>query len=78
MTTWISTFLVKQHGLDLKTMGFFASLPYIVAFFSIYFGGWMADNWFGGKPKVVTVISFLGCIRRSTSSGPWAGATPPC
>jgi len=62
MTTWISTFLVKQHGLNLKTMGFFASLPYIVAFFSIYFGGWMADKWFEGKPKVVTIISFLGCI----------------
>lgn len=62
MTTWISTFLVKQHGLDIKTMGFFASLPYIVAFFSIYLGGWMADNWFEGKPKIVTVISFLGCI----------------
>lgn len=62
MTTWISTFLVKQHGLNIKTMGFFASLPYIVAFFSIYLGGWMADKWFEGKPKVVTVLSFLGCI----------------
>jgi sugar phosphate permease len=62
MTTWISTFLVKQHGLDLKTMGFYASLPYIVAFFSMYLGGTMADKWFGGKPKVVTMIAFLGCI----------------
>jgi sugar phosphate permease len=62
MTTWISTFLVKQHGMDLKTMGFYASLPYIVAFFSMFLGGWMADKWFGGKPKIVTIISFLGCI----------------
>ena len=62
MTTWISTFLVKQHGMDLKTMGFYASLPYVVAFFSMYLGGWLADKWFGGKPKVVTIISFLGCI----------------
>jgi sugar phosphate permease len=62
MTTWISTFLVRQHGMDLKTMGFYASLPYVVAFFSMFFGGWMADKWFEGKPKVVTIISFLGCI----------------
>ncbi len=62
MTTWISTFLVRQHGMDLKTMGFYASLPYVVAFFSMFFGGWMADKWFGGRPKMVTIISFLGCI----------------
>jgi sugar phosphate permease len=62
MTTWISTFLVRQHGMNLKTMGFYASLPYIVAFFSMFLGGWMADKWFGGKPKIVTVISLLGCI----------------
>ena len=62
MTTWISTFLVKQHGMDLKKMGFYASLPYVVAFFSMYIGGWMADKWFHGKPKVVTIISFIGCV----------------
>jgi sugar phosphate permease len=62
MTTWISTFLVKQHGMDLKKMGFYASLPYIVAFFAMYIGGWMADKWFHGRPKVVTIISFIGCI----------------
>ena len=62
MTTWISTFLVKQHGMNLKTMGFYASLPYVVAFFAMYIGGWMADKWFHGKPKVVTIISFIGCI----------------
>ncbi len=62
MTTWISTFLVKQHGMNLKTMGFYASLPYVVAFFAMYIGGWMADKWFHGRPKVVTIISFIGCI----------------
>lgn len=62
MTTWISTFLVKQHGMNLKTMGFYASMPYIVAFFSMFLGGFMADKWFEGKPKIVTMISFLGCI----------------
>jgi len=62
MTTWISTFLVRQHGMDLKKMGFYASLPYIVAFFAMYFGGWMADKWFRRHPKYLTIISFLGCV----------------
>lgn len=62
MTTWIGTFLVKQRGLDLKTMGLVASLPHVVAFFSMYLGGFTVDKWFEGKPKVVTIISFLGCI----------------
>jgi sugar phosphate permease len=62
MNVWITTFLVRQHGLDLKTMGFVASLPYIVAILSVNLGGWMADKWFGGKAKVVAIISFLGCI----------------
>jgi sugar phosphate permease len=62
MSAWISSFLVMAHGLDLKTMGFVASIPYFVAFLSMNFGGWMADKWFKGKPKFVTIISFLGCI----------------
>ena len=62
MSAWISTFLVKQHGMDIKTMGFVASVPYIVAFISMNFGGWMADTWFKAKPKYVTIISFIGCI----------------
>ncbi len=37
--------------MNLKKMGFYASLPYVVAFFSMYLGGWMADKLFGGKPK---------------------------
>jgi sugar phosphate permease len=62
MTTWISTFLVKMHGLNIKTMGFYASMPYIVAFFSMWLGGQIADKLFKGKMKIVTLIGFLGCI----------------
>jgi MFS family permease len=59
---WISTFLVRQHGMDMKTMGFFSAVPYVVAFFSMNFGGWMADKWFRRHPKYLTIISFLGCV----------------
>ena len=62
MAVWISTFLVRQHGLDLKTMGFIASIPYFTAFVAMNLGGVMADKWCMGKPKLVTIISFLGCI----------------
>jgi len=62
MTTWLSTFLVRQHGLNLKTMGLYASLPYFVSSFAMYIGGWMSDKLFGGRPKWVTIISLLGCI----------------
>ena len=62
MTTWISTFLVKQHGMEIKTMGFFAAMPYIVAGFSMWLGGFFADKVFRGRMKVVTMIGFLGCI----------------
>ncbi len=62
MTTWISTFLVKQHGMDIKTMGFFAAMPYIVAGFAMWLGGQLADKVFHGRMKIVTIIGFLGCI----------------
>lgn len=62
MTTWISTFLVKQHGMEIKTMGFFAAIPYIVAGFAMWLGGFFADKVFRGRMKVVTMIGFLGCI----------------
>jgi sugar phosphate permease len=62
MTTWISTFLVKQHGMDMKTMGLFAAVPYIVASFAMWFGGYCADKLFQGRMKAVTITGFLGCI----------------
>jgi len=62
MTTWISTFLVKQHGLNIKTMGMVASMPYVVAIFAMWLGGQVADKVFKGKMKWVSVIAFTGCI----------------
>jgi sugar phosphate permease len=62
MAAWISTFLVRQHNLNVKTMGFVASIPYFTAFISMNLGGVIADKWSFGKPKLVSMISFLGCI----------------
>jgi len=60
LVVWISTFLVRKHGMDLKTMGIVASLPYIVAFFSMNLGGWLADKLFYKHPKYTSIIAFLG------------------
>ena len=60
-TTWLTTFLVSQHGMDLKQMGLFASAPYVVAFFAMLLGGFLMDKVFG-KMKPIALIAYLGCI----------------
>jgi sugar phosphate permease len=60
-TTWLTTFLVSQHGMDLKTMGAFASAPYVVAFFAMLLGGFLMDKVFG-KMKPIALIAYVGCI----------------
>ncbi|MBN6186136.1 MFS transporter [Aneurinibacillus sp. BA2021] len=60
-TTWLTTFLVQQHGLNIKEMGLFASAPYLVAIVAMLLGGWLMDKiWFRMKP--VGVIAYLGSI----------------
>jgi len=60
-TTWLTSFLVTQHGLNLKEMGLFASAPYIVAFFAMMLGGWLMDN-VVHRMKPVALIGYLGSI----------------
>ncbi|SPJ16151.1 Sugar phosphate permease [Syntrophobacter sp. SbD2] len=62
LTTWLAFFLVKQHGLNIKTMGVFASVPYVAAFIGMYGGGWVADKFLGKHPKIVSMIGFGGCV----------------
>ncbi|MDQ6598901.1 MFS transporter [Bacillus salipaludis] len=59
-TTWLSTFLVQQHGFNIKEMGFIASLPPIISIVSILMGGWLLDKF--NKMKPVALIAYLGCI----------------
>ena len=63
MTTWISTFLVRQHGMNLgPSRVSMRRFQLAVAFFSMFLGGWIADKWFGGRSKIITMISLLGYI----------------
>jgi len=61
-TTWISSFLLEQHGFSIKTMGLLASLPYLLAFLAQNGGGFAMDKIFKGKAKPVLCISFLSGI----------------
>ncbi|GEN36086.1 MULTISPECIES: MFS transporter [Aneurinibacillus] len=60
-TTWLTTFLVKQHGLNIKEMGLFASAPYVVAILAMLLGGWLMDKVLH-RMKPVGIIAYLGSI----------------
>lgn len=62
LTTWVSFFLVTAHGLNIKTMGILSGVPYAAAIIAQFLGGIVADKWFQGRPRIVCVIAFLGCI----------------
>ncbi|WP_163100222.1 MFS transporter [Peribacillus alkalitolerans] len=59
-TAWISTFLVQQHGFNIKQMGYIASLPPIISIVSILMGGWLMDKL--NKMKPIALIAYIGCI----------------
>ncbi|MFD4819317.1 MFS transporter [Peribacillus butanolivorans] len=60
-TTWLTSFLVTQHGMNIKEMGFFGSAPYIIAFFAMLLGGWLMDKVLG-RMKPVALIGGIGSI----------------
>jgi MFS family permease len=43
-------------------MGLMAALPYLAAIISQYFGGVAADKFFGGRPRILCLIAYLGCV----------------
>ena len=59
--TWLSTFLVSQHGMNLTQMGFFASTPYLAALCATLLGGYLMDKVFG-RMRPVALIAYLGSI----------------
>ncbi|SDM40488.1 MFS transporter [Bacillus sp. OK048] len=60
-TTWLTSFLVKQHGMDIKQMGIIATLPYIISIFSMILGGWLMDKVFH-RMRPIALISYLSLI----------------
>ncbi|MCL4534718.1 MAG: MFS transporter [Bacteroidetes bacterium] len=56
--TWLSSFLVEQHGFSITTMGLLASLPFFVGFVSQMSSGWIMDKITGGKAKPIFITAF--------------------
>ncbi|MBV9538393.1 MAG: MFS transporter [Acidisphaera sp.] len=42
-TTWLPTYLVQERGLSLKSMGVYASLPWVALFIMVFVTGRLAD-----------------------------------
>jgi len=42
--TWLPTYLVKERGMDLISMGFVAALPLLLAMLVEVFAGWLSDR----------------------------------
>jgi sugar phosphate permease len=55
--TWLPTYLMKQKGLDLKSMAWAASLPFWFGTVGVVLGGYVSDRWFRGRRKVLV----FGC-----------------
>ena len=56
--TWLSSFLVEEHGFSLTAMGLLASLPFFVGFVSQMSSGWIMDKVTGGKAKPIFLVAF--------------------
>ena len=42
-TTWLPTYLMQERGLSLRSMGFYASLPFVALFVMVFVTGRVAD-----------------------------------
>lgn len=51
-SSWLPTYLVQARGLDLKTMGLAASLPFFAGTIGIILGGWLSDVPFKNNRKL--------------------------
>ena len=61
--TWLPTYLIKVKNLDLTSMAFAASIPFIFATIGCMSAGFISDKYFRGKRKILIVVcSFTGSL----------------
>ena len=58
--TWLSSFLVEQHGFNITTMGLLSALPFAVGFIGQMTSGWMLDKVTKSKAKPLLIAAFAG------------------
>jgi sugar phosphate permease len=89
---WLPSYLQKARHFDLKSLGLFASLPFILMFFGELAGGYISDRLgrraavcfvglfcAGALIYVVPMMSdpYLAAIVMALSAGFWGSALPP-
>jgi sugar phosphate permease len=92
LNAWLPTYLQKVRGFDLKSLGLFASLPFILMFFGEILGGFISDRL--GRRAIVCFIGLFGAgalvylvsltanpyaaaVILALSAGFWGAALPP-
>jgi sugar phosphate permease len=92
LNAWLPTYLQKVRGFDLKSLGLFASLPFILMFFGEILGGYISDRL--GRRAVVCFVGLFGAgalvyvvslmanpyaaaVVMALSAGFWGAALPP-
>jgi predicted MFS family arabinose efflux permease len=92
LNAWLPTYLQKVRGFDLKSLGLFASLPFILMFFGEILGGFISDRL--GRRAIICFIGLFGAgalvylvslvanpyaaaVVLALSAGFWGAALPP-
>jgi len=57
LDSWMPTYLLQQRGLDLKTVGLLAPIPFVLATISTAMGGWVMTTFFAEKEKYLLIAS---------------------
>jgi predicted MFS family arabinose efflux permease len=59
--SWLPTFLLRAHGLDLLHVGLYASIPGVTGIIGMLVGGWLSDSWFAQREKTLFIGAVLVC-----------------
>jgi predicted MFS family arabinose efflux permease len=92
LNAWLPSYLQTVRHFDLKSLGFFASLPFILMFFGELLGGYISDKigrraivcfiglfGAGALIYVVSLVSdpYVAAVVMALSAGFWGSALPP-
>ncbi|QPF88776.1 MFS transporter [Bradyrhizobium commune] len=57
LDSWMPLYLLQQRGLDLKTVGVVAPIPFVMATFATAIGGWVMTTYFAEREKYLLIGS---------------------
>ncbi|MEO6909415.1 MAG: MFS transporter [Edaphobacter sp.] len=72
---WFPKYLYDARGLDLKMMGFYASLPFIAGAAGDLLGGWLSDVWAARTGNLKAARRVLAALGFSIAAGGILSAT---